>query len=138
MKEVKAWKCNWCNRTSLNPANGRAHETSCKNNPARRHCITCTHGVTVRDMDVAKPLTVQSYMPGADNEPYVYDGPWCDLHKAPMSEKPYFFDCEEDEYDVFNGSYYEHVVRQCPGTCQGYEYKGCAKWGKPAEPKEAT
>jgi len=121
---VKAYKCGWCSRCFINPGNARSHEASCEKNPERRHCITCTHGVIGVIGTVPFP------------ERYAFDanidikGPVCDLHNKPISDKPYFIDCEVDEYDVggFEGCAQSHVVQECPGTCQGYEYKGYAGW----------
>lgn len=116
MISVQAYKCGWCGRCFLNPGNARSHEASCRNNPERRNCITCTHGVWgvvgMMEPPFEGAAAVERH------------GPCCDEYHKPISEKPYFIDCEEDEYDLGFGN---NVVK-CPGTCQGYEYKGYAGW----------
>jgi hypothetical protein len=123
VKMVEAWQCDFCNKTSAFKAALANHERACKNNPERRHCITCIHGVEIPMAEVFKPLTIQSYMPDFDNTPDVYAGPWCDFHKMPIREKPYFVDC--DWHDVPHDEGWPE-----PWTCEHYEYKGHAGWDR--------
>ena len=86
---------------------------------------------------MAETVGPPDYMDNGYREPIT--APFCDLHKKPIYEMPYFIDCEEDEYDIgVDGYGFKHDTEPRPGTCQGYDYKGCAKWGKPTEQKEAT
>jgi hypothetical protein len=146
MKKVEAWQCDFCNKTSVSKGGLTNHERACKNNPARRNCITCVHGISIDPVEIAKPLTVESYMPGWTDAPYIYAGPWCDHHNMPISEKPYFVECDVDDV----GSYNDDVIaglraagidvtghstereRPVPGTCFHYGNKGYAGWTKEA------
>lgn len=124
---VEAFKCDWCGRCFGRKNNARQHEAACCNNPSRHHCKTCVHGVYFDNVPVYSPLTVQSYMPGADNAPEIYCGPYCDHHKQPIYKQPYYIDCDMSAH-CYGGP--EH---EAPGTCEHYEYKGKAEWTRPPE-----
>lgn len=112
-KKVKAFKCDWCSRCYIRLCDINRHESACKNNPARRHCKTCVHGV----------LAIIGWKLDDDREPVIENiGPYCDFHDKPIHEKPYFIDCEE------RGSGYFENIYPVPGTCEHYEYKGKAEW----------
>lgn len=76
-------------------------------------------------------------------------GACCSFHNKPISERPYFIDCETVQLgqwakDVEAGlvssgvpcvnPYHEDYERPVPGTCEHYQYKGYAGWGEPVEP----
>jgi len=132
MKKVEAWKCDFCRRTSATKAGMTSHERRCKNNPVKRHCITCVHGTEIdweRPVELTKPLAVESYMPGYTTQAEVYAGPWCDYHRMPICQKPYMVECDiSGGVDVGIGTIPE---RSEPWTCGYYEYKGYAGWGAP-------
>lgn len=119
--ETKAWKCNYCSRCYARKGTATVHENACKKNPERHHCATCVHGVLAQNVIITEPLTVESYMPGHEPEKHAYGGPICAYHMVPINEKPYFIECDTDEF--FGQD--EHPV---PGTCWNYEYKGSFGW----------
>ena len=98
--EVKAYKCDWCARCFGRLLNANQHQAACNNNPKRKNCKTCVHGV----MDYSQ-------------------GPFCDYHKMQIIEKPFFVEC-----DQYQDGWSED--RPEPGTCWYYEYKGKAEWTK--------
>lgn len=119
---TKAWKCKFCSRCFVNKGVAINHETACKRNPERQHCATCVHGIMLKnERKLKEPLTVESYIPGYEECAVTYCGPWCAFHEQPMSEKPYFIECETDD-----NPYYEE--RPIPGTCFNYKYKGRFGW----------
>jgi len=81
MKQVEAWKCDYCSRVSRTKTGMMRHEAACKNNPEKRFCVTCIHGC----------------IGVVGQEPFLYDrdfsvdvhAPFCDYHNKPIFEKPY-------------------------------------------------
>ena len=126
--EVSAFKCDHCHRCFGRINNARIHEDACKNNPARRQCITCIHG-TVDTIRVERKYT------GFDSISYTYNiytynsAPYCAYHdNTPIHEKPYLIDCETGGgFDTGVGWHDEFPF---PGTCHNYEYKGKPGWTK--------
>ena len=126
--EVSAFKCDHCHRCFGRINNARIHEDACKNNPARRQCITCIHG-TVDTIRVERKYT------GFDSISYTYNiytynsAPYCAYHdNTPIHEKPYHIDCETGGgFDTGVGWHDEFPF---PGTCHNYEYKGKPGWTK--------
>ena len=113
-KQITAFKCDWCSRCFGRLCDVNRHEPACKNNPARRHCKTCVHGV----------LAIIGWRPDFDGNPVIEEiGPYCDHHDKPIHEKPYYIECEEQQ-DGWSPD------RPLPGTCYYYEYKGKAEWTK--------
>ena len=41
MKKVKAYQCDFCNKTSVHKSTIRGHEKKCFSNPKRRACQSC-------------------------------------------------------------------------------------------------
>jgi len=111
--EINGWKCSWCSRCFGRRCDVNRHEDACNNNPMRRHCRTCIHGVIGLISSVK------------DESGFGYDdlGPYCDYHKKPMNERPYYVECDMNDTDYGP----EFPI---PGTCLAYEYKGCAGWSK--------
>lgn len=117
---TKAWKCSFCNRCFMNKGVAYSHEIACKRNPERRHCATCIHGIMLdNERNLKEPLSIESYIPGFKEKIETYCGPWCAFHEQPMSGKPYFIECETDEY---------YGCRPIPSSCFHYEYKGHFGW----------
>lgn len=116
--EIKAFKCDFCSRCFGRINNARTHEAACKNNPARRQCITCIHG-TMDAIHVERAHASSCFS-------YTYhSAPYCAHHNnTPIHEKPYFIECDSDD----GGGWYEE--RPLPGTCHHYEYKGKPGWTK--------
>lgn len=85
--KVEAFKCDYCGKLLKLPHTAAVHEASCKNNPAKRHCITCIHGISACCATV--PDWTDPDGPGTE----VY-GPYCGYHDKPISEKPYFIECD--------------------------------------------
>lgn len=117
--KVEAFKCDYCGKLLKRPHTAKAHEASCYRNPATRHCITCIHGVYAC-IGIAADWT-NPYGPGTE----VY-GAYCGHHKKPISEKPYFIDCDMcGGIDTGFGVIPEEPV---PYTCFLYKSKGKAEW----------
>ena len=115
--EVKAYKCDWCTRCYRRICDTNRHEKACNNNPARRHCKTCVHGV----------IAIIGWRPDYNGNPVIEDtGPFCDYHEKPIHEKPYFIDCE-----TYTNYGFEDEPHCASGTCLHYEYKGSAEWTSP-------
>lgn len=114
MKEVKAYKCDFCHRCFTRMSNAKQHEDSCKNNPIMRCCKTCIYGA----WKVITNIGEQEIF-----------GAYCDHHNKIISDEPYFIECE-----ISYGSFGEELVM--PFTCQCYEYKGKAEWTKENVEKE--
>lgn len=76
--QVKAWKCDFCGKASVNHSAINQHEAACSNNPKRRHCKTCRHGGWKRVGE------------GVDEHREL----WCFKLDKPMSEKPYLDECD--------------------------------------------
>lgn len=111
--EVKAFKCDWCHRCFTRRNNAETHEVACKNNPERRQCITCVHGI-VDELAFEKFTTNTA--------------PYCDVHNEPVYKKPYFIECDSSGgFDTGEGFWDEKPM---PGTCFYYEYKGKPGWTK--------
>ena len=108
MKQVQAYKCDFCPRCFARKVNAIQHEERCKNNPIMRSCKTCKHGVlrAVRHIEELEILDA-----------------YCKKQNMPISDKPYF-----DECDISCGPYGEEIP--IPFTCENYEYKGKAEWTK--------
>lgn len=125
--KVDAFKCDFCGRLLKTPHTATQHEAACNKNPARRHCITCIHGITAcirTDGDWTDP-----YGPGTE-----IHGPYCAYHEKPISEKPYFIECDtRGGFDTGVGWMPETPI---PFTCFAYETKGYAKWTPEDEYKE--
>jgi hypothetical protein len=117
--KVEAFKCDYCGKLLKLPHTAAVHEASCKNNPAKRHCITCIHGISACCATV--PDWTDPDGPGTE----VY-GPYCGYHDKPISEKPYFIECDNGGgFDTGLGWYPEFPL---PYTCFHYESKGKAEW----------
>lgn len=99
--QVKAWKCDYCGKAAINRGAISQHEDACANNPRRRHCRTCRHG------------GFKQVGTGIDEHREL----WCFEMDKPMSEKPYFEDC--DHY----GSPWGDTEQPIPFTCACYERK---------------
>ncbi len=123
---TKAWKCSFCSRCFMKKGTAVSHEAACKRNPERRHCATCVYGVMIGDYHDLIGETV-----ALDLERIPYIGPWCAYHKQPMSEKPYYIECDTDD-----NPYYEE--QPIPGTCWNYKYKGRFGWTPESEFNEAV
>lgn len=120
MIEVKAYKCDYCHRCFGRPVNAVQHEKCCKNNPVKRSCITCVHGV----LGIIRYTDDIGYINGmirCHNTKPVF-APYCDKFDKSISDKPYLIDCETTG-DPF-------PERPIPFTCFEYEYKGKAEWTK--------
>ena len=118
--KVEAYKCDFCHRCFMRLVNANSHEKACNNNPERRHCKTCVHGVLgviAQHNDIFDRAVVDDY------------GPLCNYHKIPMSRKPYYIEC--GTYDNDYGP-----DEPMPGTCLAYEYKGKVGWTKQKAPGE--
>lgn len=115
--EVKAFKCDWCPRCFGRKNNAAQHEEHCRNNPARRNCITCVHGLWAEVEIVPDPCDY--------DQPMDVYGPYCGYHDKPIMERPYFIECEMHQ-DGYGEDY------PMPGTCDHYEYKGKAEWTEEA------
>lgn len=105
MKQVTAYKCDFCHRVFSRPVNAKQHEDCCKLNPIRCNCRTC---INLIDMDV-------------EREGYTGKELCCKLTKTPLYDKPYFIECDEDDFCGYC------APAPMPGTCWNYEYKGEAK-----------
>ena len=119
--EVSAFKCDFCHRCFGRINNARIHEDACKNNPARRQCVTCIHGTV-------DAIHAESKHAGFDSISYTYNSaPYCAHHNnTPIHEKPYFIECDlGGGYDTGFGWIEERPI---PGTCEYYEYKGKPGW----------
>lgn len=117
--KVEAFKCDFCGRLLKLPRTAALHEASCKNNPVARNCITCIHGIFA--CCAITPDWTDPYGPGTE-----HSGPYCGYHDKPISEKPYFIDCDTDGgFDTGFGWYPESPI---PYTCFHYESKGKAEW----------
>jgi len=117
MKQVTAYKCDFCHRCFGRPVDAHNHEQGCRHGPHRRHCRTCVHGITSVVEWIGYPI--------ADIPVF---GPWCDFHDKDMREKPYFIDCETN--GVCEDWSPEETEINKPGTCEHYEYKSCSGWTK--------
>lgn len=118
MKEVKAYKCDFCHRCFGRIVDATNHEKRCKGNPAMRSCITCVHGVSAI-------VRYDSWEDGLEVAAY---GPWCKHLNMDIGCKPYFEECDTASRYGVTGD------EPMPGTCWNYEYKGYAGW--PKEPPE--
>jgi hypothetical protein len=107
MEEIKAYKCDYCHRCFGRKVNALQHQHRCINNPEKRACKTCVHGV----------LAVIDYVDGHE-----IMGAYCDEYEMSIHECPYTTEC--DYYDNIPGS------PPIPFTCQNYLYKGKAEWTK--------
>ena len=112
-KEIsKAWKCNWCNKASINHGAIIKHENSCKKNPNRRHCGTCIYLC----------MEIDHFDTDSNGDPIIERyAPWCTKHNKPISEKPWLINCEKEEVDEYFGYINEMPL---PWTCSEYKYKG--------------
>lgn len=96
--ETKVWKCQYCNKVTLNHGAILSHEESCKRNPKRCSCGTCVHA--------CKQFIEMGSFSRFDK--------YCDYHKLPFTDKPWEI-CADTTY------YGSHPI---PGSCAEYEYKG--------------
>ena len=117
--EINAFQCDFCRKVSRTRAGIATHEASCKWNPALRSCHTCNH------CDLNAEITVEVAAEDADFFDVVfgetqrtYKTMVCKHFNKPVSEKPYFDDC--DHYNV-PASYEEDMDRPIPGTCMWWE-----------------
>lgn len=130
--KVDAFKCDFCGRLLKTPHTAAWHEAACNKNPARRHCSTCVYGIFVNEKPLEQPLTVESYF--TQSAPELYSGPYCAYHEKPMSEKPYFIECETNGgLDTGFGWIPETPV---PFTCCEYKTKGYSEWTSEEEYKK--
>lgn len=117
--KVEAFKCDYCGRLLKTPHTATWHEAACNKNPARRHCSTCIHGIlacTEYKADWTDP-----YSPGMEEK-----GPYCGYHDKPMTDKPYFIDCDVGGgIDTGLGWLPEKPI---PFSCWHYQSKGKAEW----------
>ena len=117
--KVEAYRCDYCGRLLKTPHTAATHEAACNYNPAKRHCITCKHGIKA----VCEIVPGIDGIPGSNVDVY---GPYCGYHKKPISEKPYFIECDsKGGFDTGVGWYPEAPV---PFSCFCYENKGKAEW----------
>lgn len=80
-KEVRAYKCKWCDTVTLDPGQAEQLEHVCLNNPAFAACANCAHNqetVTPRFQGYSVPVRVCRKPPTAGlvwNDPHNYG--WC-------------------------------------------------------------
>lgn len=108
MKEVKAYRCEFCKKISRTITGIKLHEPTCKSNPAINHCLNCKHGILKYD--------------DADEHGWQQVLPYCGYHNMFIFQKnkpdnAYFMECDVDY--GYDGS--EHPV---PFSCFGFESKG--------------
>ena len=105
MKEVRAFKCDFCHRCFMRQCDAKRHEDACNGNPKRRACKTCKH------------CRENSIVDGEDIYGNVLEHKafWCFYHDKPISDKPYYIDCDVD--------YYYGQERLIPGTCEHYDQR---------------
>ena len=133
VKQVTAYKCDYCGRCFLRPCNAVQHESSCNANPARKNCKTCVHGC-IGIIKVEKPVTYNYDIRTCRDVPdYNFYGAYCDYHNIPIHEKPYDIECETSV------PYYNPNSEETPdpGTCWNYEYKGKHGWTQKNAPTGA-
>ena len=111
MKEVTAYKCDYCSRCFTRKVNAMLHERTCKNSPERRMCITCKNCKI--KVDVTQPI--ESFF----GKMCYNSTPTCLINGIPIYKHPYFEECETTDYPREN---------PIPRTCWNYEYKGYAKF----------
>lgn len=118
--EITAFQCNYCRKVSRTKAGILNHEASCKWNPARRSCHTCKHCNLNAEISSEMPPDEIAFFEalGATQTHYTYKTMLCKHFNKPVSEKPYFDDC--DHYNVPE-SYEEDMDRPMPGTCMWWE-----------------
>lgn len=117
--ETTAFECNFCRRVSRTKAGAERHECACKYNPARRACHTCNHFDPKAEIEVKITDEEMSLKLGMDFvdvlDTSTYHTMFCKHFGKPISEKPYFEECE---YYAF--PYEETPI---PGTCFYWEPK---------------
>lgn len=112
--KVEAYKCSFCGRLLKTEYWAKVHEATCRNNPEKRHCITCKHGV------------FECILPDLYGNGTVKYGPYCAYFDKPISEEPYFLDCDiMGGVDTGFGPLPENPM---PYSCMHYENKGKAEW----------
>ena len=112
--KVEAYKCDWCGRMFGRACNASQHECRCKNNPAKRHCITCKHSF-YKEPELEGDFFAQGY----GEEPH---GAWCRERNMSIKDKPYLVECDVDNHGGYTKDY------PVPWTCMNYEYQGFAGW----------
>lgn len=117
--KVEAYQCEYCGKLCKRQHSAKAHEASCRCNPAARHCITCIHGILATTR--FKPDWSDPFGPGNEE-----CGPYCGYHDKPISEKPYFIDCDNGGGFCTGLGYHPEFPQ--PYTCLHYESKGKAGW----------
>lgn len=69
MKEITAYKCEFCKAIQQHLRNARLHEARCFRNPANRACITCAHhGLDWTDGGYPGAVTTAFYVCNAPDE----------------------------------------------------------------------
>lgn len=120
--KVEAFKCDFCGKLLKLPHTAAVHEAACSHNPAKRHCITCIHGISA----VCETVPGWSDPCGPGTDVCEVYGPFCGYHDKPISEKPYFIDC--DHGGGFDTGLGWHPDFPMAYTCFHYESKGKAEW----------
>ena len=116
--EITAWKCDFCHRCFVRKVDVINHEYACKYNPTRRMCFTCKHfdlkGEFIRTLS-EKELEIQKEFWGDESTTRKFVAMKCNHFDMPISEKPYFIECDFSGYD------WENIPT--PGTCFWWEPK---------------
>ena len=135
--KITAYKCCFCSRCFEKRSAASNHERQCNGNPCRHNCKTCIYGVYAMNQPVESlekniPPVLQKILESDTEAIKLYEeisdycGPFCEYHKRPIYEKPYFIDCDTEM---------THIRDDEPidGTCHHYKYKGYAGYKRSEE-----
>lgn len=115
--ETTAWQCNFCHRCFSRKVDACNHEYTCKYNPTRRMCFTCKHfdkkGEFIRTLS-PEAVEIRKEFWGDESTTERYVAMKCNHFDVPMSEQPYFMECD------FSG-YEGREDKPTPGTCFYWE-----------------
>ncbi len=114
--EIKAYKCDYCNKVSRTKAGILSHEVACRLNPNNRYCHTCKHCDMKGLIAKVEPFSTVFY---GEQGGYEVRGMYCNYYQEPIQkgEKAvYFRECETEGGDW-------GPERNVPCTCFYYERK---------------
>lgn len=103
MREIKAYRCDFCDKILITKAGMKNHEGRCRSNPKNNHCSNCVHGIIKQDKM------------GSED-------PYCLHHEVFIFQKDkrdnaYFIGCDYN-------TYYDGSDSPVPYSCFYFESKG--------------
>jgi len=103
MKQIKAFKCEYCKKVLLSRNGMSRHEKQCYYNPISHSCITCLH-LSDEYFYKGRILTDEEYFTREE----IFDD-----EKMINKDNEYLFDCENKVYCTIKKVVLEKLKTQC-------------------------